>query len=125
MRLLVHVPRDGLDVFDRRHRQDAVAEIEDVAGPAAGARPGRRRSPARMRSSGASSSVGSRLPWMARSNPMRVPGLVERDPPVGADDVAAGLAQLAENRARADAEMDRRHAERREPFEDRAACAAG
>ena len=33
----VHVPRERLDVLDRRRRQDAVAEIEDVAGPSAGA----------------------------------------------------------------------------------------
>jgi len=31
----VHVPRDSLDMFERRHRKNAVPEIEDVAGPAA------------------------------------------------------------------------------------------
>ena len=41
-----------------------------------------------------------------------LPRLVERRAPVGADDVAAGLAQLGEDRAGADAEMDRRHAVR-------------
>ena len=40
-RLLVHVARERLHVLDRRRRQDAVAEIEDVAG----------RPPARARTS--------------------------------------------------------------------------
>src|SRR5665213_3850100 len=35
--LLMNVAGDGLHVFERRHRQDAVAEIEDVARPAGGA----------------------------------------------------------------------------------------
>src|SRR3954471_19012157 len=35
--LVMDVLSDGLDVFDRRHRQDAVAQIEDVADPARGA----------------------------------------------------------------------------------------
>ena len=40
------------------------------------------------------------------------------DAPVGADDVAAGLAHLGEDRAGADAEMDRRHAVRPQRLED-------
>ena len=55
---------------------------------------------------------------MPRSRPMRVPGLVERRAPVGADHVAAGLAQLVEDRSGADAEMNRRHAGRRDALED-------
>ena len=41
-----------------------------------------------------------------------LPGLVKRRPPVGADDVAACRAQFGEDSAGADAEMNRRHAER-------------
>ena len=36
--LLMHVARERLDVLDRRRRQDAVAQVEDVARPSAGAR---------------------------------------------------------------------------------------
>ena len=39
-----------------------------------------------------------------------MPRFVERCPPVGADDVAAGVAQIAEDAAGTDAEMNRRHA---------------
>ena len=35
--LAVHEPRERLDVLNRRRWQDAVAEIEDMAGPASGA----------------------------------------------------------------------------------------
>src|SRR5438309_14103 len=40
-----------------------------------------------------------------------LPRDVERRSPVGADDVAAGITQIAQNRTGADAEMNRRHAE--------------
>ena len=43
-------------------------------------------------SKGARQTAGSRLPCTARSGPTRRPGVVERDPPVDADDVGAGRA---------------------------------
>ncbi len=46
------------------------------------------------------------------------PGLVERDPPVDTDHVAAGLAHVAEERRRPDAEVNRGHAERAKGIED-------
>ena len=52
--------------------------------------------------------------------PDPLPRVVQRDAPVGADDVAARLANLAQDRARADAEMDRRHVVGRERVEDAA-----
>ena len=48
-----------------------------------------------------------------RADPL--PRFVERRAPVGADHVAAGLAQLIENRSGADAEMNRRHTGGRAP----------
>ena len=124
LRLLMHVARERLDVLDRRHRQDAVAEIEDVSRPSARAR---------------QHVVGRREHAIERAEQQRrievaldraveadaLPGFVERRPPVGADHVAAGVAQLAENRARADAEMNRRHAVRCEPPRRSCGCAAG
>ena len=66
-RRAVHVLREHLHVLDRRRRQDAVTEVEDVAGPSADARQdvvGVLRACAAI---GPSSSVGSRFPWTARS----------------------------------------------------------
>ena len=52
--------------------QHAVAEVEDVARPAAGRLEDRRAPPPRrVRSNGPSSSAGSRLPWTPRSWPTR------------------------------------------------------
>ena len=124
-RLLMHVPRERLHVLDRRRRQDAVAEIEDVARAVRPRASSTSSVAAKMRSSGPSSSVGSRLPWMRAIEADALPRLVERRAPVGADDVAAGLAQLAEDRAGADAEMDRRHAASARRARRCGACAAG
>ena len=48
----------------------------------------------------------------------RFPGVVDRRAPIDADHVAARLAELPENRARADAEVNRGHSERRDAVED-------
>ena len=53
-----------------------------------------------------------------------LPGLVDRNAPVGADDVAAGLAQLAEDRRRAGAEVNRRDTAADAPRKS-VACGAG
>src|SRR5258707_388570 len=58
------------------------------------------------------------IPWTRAIESDARPRIVERRPPVGADHVAARFAQLAENRAGADAEVDRRDAGRRDAFED-------
>ena len=90
----MNVPRERLDVLDRRRRQDAVTEVEDVARPAAGA---------------LEHVVGGREHPIERAEQQRrievaldraigadaLPRLVERRAPVGADHVAAGVAQLA------------------------------
>ena len=105
----VDVLREHLHVLDRRGRQDAVPEIEDVTRPAADARedvvgllehPRRRAEQQRRIEIALDAAVGAD----AR------PRLVDRDAPVGADDVAARLAQLFEDRRRAGAEVNRRDA---------------
>src|ERR1019366_1949587 len=107
-RLLMHIPRERLDVLERRRRQNAMAEIENVAVSSARAR---------------QHIVGRGEHAIERPEEKRwievaldpaieadaLPRFVERDAPVGADHIATGFAQLAENRRRADAEMNRRH----------------
>ena len=106
----MHVARERLDVFDRRAGQDAVTEIEDVPGPAAGALEhvvgcGERAIERAEQQRGIE--VALNRPIEADA----LPRFVERGAPVGADHVTARLAQLGENRAGADAEMNRRHVE--------------
>ena len=117
------VLREHLHVLDRRRGQDAVAEIEDVARPAADRVAGSRRPAGTSAPVGPSSSVGSRLPWIARSWPIRSQASSMRDAPVDADDVAAGVAHVVEDRRRAGAEVDRRHA-RADRARRSAACGA-
>ena len=113
----MHVARERLDVLHRRGRQDTVTEVEDVSGPAAGAR---------------EDLVGRGKHALERPQQQRrveisldtaigadaLPRFVQRRAPVGADHVAAGLAQQIENRAGAHAKMNRRHAGRRDARED-------
>ena len=92
------------------------------------------RPPARARTSSVPASARSIRPEQQRRIQIALNGaieadalpcLVERRPPVGADDVAAGFAQLGENRPGADAEMNERHIGRRELARRCAACGAG
>ena len=87
----MHVARERLDVLERGRRQDAVTEVEDVAGPSARA---------------CEDLVGRREHAIERAEQQRrieisldaavgadaLPGFVERCAPVGANDVAPGLA---------------------------------
>src|ERR1700682_4905467 len=101
---LMYVTRKRLHVLDRRRGQDAVAEVEDVAGPAAGAREhvvGGRDDPLER----TQQHCGLPVALNAAIEPDALPGFVERRAPVGANDIASRSAQLAENRARAHAEM--------------------
>ena len=113
----MHVTRDRLYMFDWRGGQDSVAEVEDVARTARRSRQhvvGRRQDAVQR-------AQQHRRVEVALNRAVRadaLPRLVERRPPVGAEDVAARFAQLGENGAGADAEMNRRNAERREPLED-------
>ena len=95
----MHVPRELLHALERRLRQHAVAEIEDVAGPPARASQDVVRG-GEQAIAGPSSSVGSRLPCTARSCADDLPRFVERQPPVDADHVAARLGQIGQNRRR-------------------------
>ena len=84
-----------------------MAEVEDVARAAAA----RDRTSSASRSTtshGAVSAAGSRLPCTARS-PTRRPAVVEREPPVEPDHVAARAGEVAEEVGRAGSEVDRRH----------------
>ena len=125
LRLLMNVPRDGLDVFDRRHRQDAVAEVEDVAGPAAGALEhfvGRgedaieRREQQRRIEIALDARDRSRCASHASSSGVRQSAPITSPP-------ASRISPRID--AGADAEVNRRHAERRERARRCGACAAG
>src|SRR5262245_48602168 len=102
----MHVSSERLHVFDRSHRQNSVPQIEDVTGDSA-------RAHQDIVSAGNDSFerteqqrwIEVALDRAVVTDP--VPRSIERSAPIGADHVAAGLAQLRENRARADAEMDR------------------
>ncbi len=67
------------------------------------------RAASSTRSHGPSSTAGSRFPCTPRSCADLLPAAVERDPPVEADHVAAGVGHRAQERGGARAEVDRRH----------------
>src|SRR5438874_6378676 len=116
-RLLMDVPGGRLDVLHGRHRQDAVAEIEDVAGAPARAFEhivNRFEDAIERRKQHGWIEVALNAAVVADA----FPGLVERYPPVGADDVAPGVADVAQNRSGAHAEMNRRDAKARDAIED-------
>ena len=73
--------------------EDAVAEVEDVARPAARARSSTSSASRSTTSQGAVSTAGSRFPWTARSGTSAQP-VVERQAPVEADHVAARGGEL-------------------------------
>ena len=94
-----------------------MPEVEDVARPSAGAREdlvGRRENAVER----AEQERGVEISLDAAVAADSRPGFVERRAPVGADHVAAGLAQLIEDRSGADAEMNRRHAGRGDAGKD-------
>src|SRR5947207_5774794 len=101
----MHVSRERLHVLDRRRRQNAVAQIEDVPRASAGLLEdlvgGGDDAIERAQEHG-----GIQVALDAAIEPDALPGFVERRAPVCADDVAPRLTQLAENRSGADAEMD-------------------
>ena len=104
-------------MLEGRHRQDPVAEIEDVSRPSARPREhvvGCRKHPIER----TEEHRGIQIPLNRAVEADAPPRFVERRPPVGADDVAAGVAQVAENGTRADAEVNRGHAVRGQPFKD-------
>ena len=113
----MHVRSERLDLFDRRVRQDAMAEIEDVARPSAAAVAGYRR----LREQSLARSEQQRRIQIALNAAVVAqiaPRFVERLPPVDADDVAARLGDLGQDCRRADAEMDERDARVGERVED-------
>ena len=59
---------------------------------------------------------------MPRDGPIVCPRLVEALTPVDADHVAARLREVGQNRRRADAEMDQRHAGHGQPSKMRRVC---
>src|SRR5712671_733033 len=116
-RLLVHVARRSLDVFNRRHWQDSVTEVEDVAWTPAGALQhvvNRLEDAFDRREQDRRIEVALHRAVVADA----FPRLVNRRAPVGADDVAARVPNLAQDRAGTDAEMNRRHAEILDAVED-------
>src|SRR5712691_1522678 len=105
----MNVSRQRLNMFQRRRWKNAVAQIEDVAGTSAGALEdfvGRGEHAIEWTEQQRRVEVA--LNRAVRSDAL--PRLVQRRAPVGANHVAAGRAQLAENRSGADAEMNRRNA---------------
>src|SRR4029079_9364952 len=95
-RLLVHVSRERLDVLEWCRRQDAVAQVEDVAGTTARAvqdivgrgnhaieRPEQQRR--------------IQIALNAAIGPDAFPRLVERRSPIRADHIPTGLTQQIQN----------------------------
>ena len=90
--------------------QDAVAQVEDVAGGVAGRGRGPRGSRPRPPPRCPGTWPGSRLPWTASPGPDPAPGLVERHPPVDPDHGAPGRGHRGQQLAGAHAEQDGGHA---------------
>src|SRR5512132_4356169 len=90
---------DGIDqradVVDRSSGQDPVAEVEDVTGPALGARENRGRPPPDLGGRGEERGRVE-VPLDADVGAEPPPARPEIDPPVESDDVPTGLAQRLE-----------------------------
>ena len=99
-RPLVDELDEALEIGRIRVRQDAVAEVEDVAGPSAGAPRGSSIDADSTRSNGPSSERGIEVPLHAALAADPLPALVERDAPVEADHVASGRGHRARAGAR-------------------------
>src|SRR5215471_7919703 len=100
----MYVSRKRLNVFYRSRWQDAVPEVEDVAGTAAGAFEdvvGRRENAVERTQQQCRVEVALDGPAGADT----LPGVVEVNPPVGANDIAARRTQLAEYGGGPHAEM--------------------
>ena len=110
---LVNEPDQPAEIVGVGLREHAVAEVEDVPGPPAGAREHveRRRLDALP---GPEQHRGIEVPLHRRSGARGEPALVERDAPVEADRVAAGGGHRREQVGGAGAEVDRRHVDGRE-----------
>ncbi len=107
-----------LQVFQRRLRQDAVPEVEDVSDPAA--RPPQHVARAlanhvcrRQQHRGVEVALDSKVADMP-------PPLVQRHAPVERHDVRSRLRDQLEQARRVGAEVDPRHQQRRQRVEDRA-----
>src|SRR5215471_4013280 len=116
-RLLMYVSGNGLDVLDWSCRQNAVPEVEDVAGPSS-------RSLEHL-----VRLCEDAIEWSEENcrievalhraiEPDTFPCLAERRAPVGANHIAAGLPDFRKNGGGADPEMNRRYAEWRDALED-------
>src|SRR5262245_15304410 len=106
------------DVVDRGPGQDTVAEVEDVAGPALGARENHARSPPDLGGRGEERGRVE-IPLDADVGAEPPPALSEIDAPVEPDDVPARLAERLEKPGGPGSEVDHRHA-RRDRLDDRA-----
>src|SRR5688500_19080138 len=87
---------DLLDVFDRRHRQDSMPQIKDVAG----ARTGALKDVAYVSFDDWEGSAEGQRIKVALDGSFgtdRIPGEIERYAPVHSDDVAAGVGQCIEH----------------------------
>ena len=99
--------------------QHAVAEVEDVAAGGAALLD----DPADLAVDGrpvGQQDGGVEVALQRRPGPTRPGGLVQRHPPVDADDVGAGVADQRQQLTGADAEVDPRHVPVADPVEDRA-----
>src|SRR5690349_4072989 len=105
----MHPPGQFLNVFEWCVRQDAVAEIENVARASGSATQhvvgGSEEA---IRGSEERGRIEISLDGSVVSN--RCPCFIERQPPVDADHIATGVREVGENGGRADAEMDDRYA---------------
>src|SRR5687768_2138215 len=100
----MHVPRKLLDLFEGSRRQNAVPEIEDVAGPPAG--PPQHIVCRRVKTVGGAEEQRRIEVALHRTIRNPRPGFVERLAPVDADHVAAGSGKILEDGGGADAEMN-------------------
>src|SRR5437868_2324500 len=113
----MYVTSELLNAGEGSRLKNPVTEIEDVARPAGGAAQyvvrGREQAAAWPEEAD-----GIEVPLDRPVVPDDVPRLVERRAPVDADDVAARFRHVGEDRARVDAEVNRRDTRAGERLED-------
>src|SRR5260370_38817689 len=88
--LLTHKLDESFYVFHRRFRQNSVAQIEDVPGPAAGLTQNRRRARAQLLLPGEEQD-GIELALHCPLKLQATPRLIEREAPVTSNNLGAGL----------------------------------
>src|SRR5260370_11398029 len=103
--LLTHKLDESFYVFERGFRQNSVAQIEDVPGPAAGLTQNRRRARAQLLLPGEEQD-GIEIALHCPLKLQATPRLIEREAPVNSNNLGAGLFHRRQEGGRIRTEID-------------------